>query len=75
MNPLAIKLRLYSLSKIAHDFLILPNGFLFVKCNSQFQAPTPPPPRATPGILHPTAAPGPEFILDDLPRGRVFAYP
>ena len=32
-------------------------------------------PRATPGVLHSTAAPGPGFILDDLPWGRVFAYP
>ena len=28
----------------------------------------PPPPRATPGVLHSTAAPGPGFILDDLPQ-------
>ena len=27
------------------------------------------PPRATPGVLHSTAAQGPGFILDDLPRG------
>ena len=31
-----------------------------------------PPPRATPGVLHSTAAPGPGFILDDLPRGPGF---
>ena len=30
------------------------------------------PPRATPGVLHSTAAPGPGFILDDLPRGPGF---
>ena len=30
------------------------------------------PSRATPGVLHSTAAPGPEFILDDLPRGPGF---
>ena len=29
-------------------------------------------PRATPGVLHSTAAPGPGFILDDLPRGPGF---
>ena len=39
-------------------------------CISQFQAPTSP--RATPGVLHSTAAPGPGFILDDLPRGPGF---
>ena len=41
-----------------------------VLCISQFQAPTSP--RATPGVLHSTAAPGPGFILDDLPRGPGF---
>ena len=40
-------------------------------CISQFQAPTCPS-RATPGVLHSTAAPGPEFILDDLPQGAGF---
>ena len=30
------------------------------------------PPRATPGVLHSTAAPGPGFILHDLPRGPGF---
>ena len=30
------------------------------------------PPGATPGVLHSTAAPGPGFILDDLPRGPEF---
>ena len=29
-------------------------------------------PRATPGVLHSTAAPGPGFIVDDLPRGPGF---
>ena len=29
-------------------------------------------PRATPAVLHSTAAPGPGFILDDLPRGPGF---
>ena len=38
--------------------------------NSKHQHP--PPPRATPGVLHSTAAPGPGFILDDLPRGPGF---
>ena len=32
----------------------------------------PPPPPAIPGVLHSTAAPGPGFILDDLPRGPGF---
>ena len=31
-----------------------------------------PPPRATPWVLHSTAALGPGFILDDLPRGPGF---
>ena len=30
------------------------------------------PPRATPRVLHSTAAPGSGFILDDLPRGPGF---
>ena len=30
------------------------------------------PPRATPGVLHSTAAQGPEFILDDLLQGPGF---
>ena len=30
------------------------------------------PPRATPGVLHSTAVPGPGFILDDLPQGLGF---
>ena len=33
------------------------------------------PPGATPGVLHSTAAPGPGFILVDLPGGWVFAHP
>ena len=33
-----------------------------------------PPPRATPGVLHSTAAPGPGFIFDDLPRGPGFCH-
>ena len=39
-------------------------------CISQFQAPTSP--QATPSVLHSTAAPGPRFILEDLPRGPGF---
>ena len=35
---------------------------------------TPPPPRVTPGVLHSVAAPGPGFILDDLPRGPGFLH-
>ena len=34
-----------------------------------------PPPQVTPGVLHSSAAPGQGFILDDLPQGRVFAFP
>ena len=30
------------------------------------------PPQVTPRVLHSTAAPGPGFILDDLPRGPGF---
>ena len=41
----------------------------YASVNSKHQHP----PRATPGVLHSTGAPGPGFILDDLPR--VFAYP
>ena len=41
----------------------------YASVNSKHQHP---PPRATPGVLHSTAAPGPGFILDDLPRGPGF---
>ena len=40
----------------------------YASVNSKHQHP----PRATPGVLHSTAAPGPGFILDDLPRGPGF---
>ena len=36
--------------------------------NSKYQHPA----RAIPGVLHSTVAPGPGFILDDLPRGPGF---
>ena len=36
----------------------------YASVNSKQQHPL----RATPGVLHSTAAPGPGFILDDLPR-------
>ena len=48
------------------------SSLMSVLCISQFQAPTSPSPRATPGVLHSTAAPGPGFILDDLPQGPGF---
>ena len=43
----------------------------YASVNSKHQHPPP----ATSGVLHSTAVPGPGFILDDLPGGRVFAYP
>ena len=42
--------------------------FSYASVNSKHQHP----PLATPGVLHSTAAPGPGFILDDLPRGPGF---
>ena len=45
------------------------NSLTYASVNSKHQHP---PPRATPGVLHSTAAPGPGFILDDLPRGPGF---
>ena len=33
-----------------------------------------PPPGRPPGVLHSTAAPGPGFILDDLPTGAGFLH-
>ena len=56
-----------------HDFCdtkkeIKPSLQNYASVNSKHQHP----PRATPGVLHSTAAPGPGFILDDLPQGPGF---
>ena len=45
------------------------------RCNASANSKHQHPPWATPGVLHSTTALGPGFILDDLLRGRVFAYP
>ena len=52
---------------------LLDQAPFYASVNSKHQhPPPPPPPQAIPGILHSTAAPGPGFILDDLPQGPGF---
>ena len=57
---------------LSDSIFVFKQSGLNASVNSKHQHSPPGDPRATPGILHSTAAPGPGFIFDDLPRGPGF---